>query len=309
LDLEKIIQDKIPESLTIDYKSSPALNKTSDGRSELIKDITAFANSAGGQIIYGIVERNGTPMCLDSGVSIVDISPEWRGQVVDTNSDPRIQNVEIKPIQVDGSESSYVYYVVSIPAATTFAPHQNSFDMKYYRRYERRSVPMHDYEIRDLLRRADSPELIVRFRFENNQSTMPMPKPDVPFEMNVELENLSSEPALYSCFEFYFDKRLHVVNTAGLKFWRDFHIPNMTEVVVTRLQKILQVPEDFPLLKGTTVNFGPPMITLCVRMENFGASGEFLVGYSAVTAGFHSVKFAIISVENESLKIGDFFST
>jgi hypothetical protein len=40
LDLEKLIQDKLPENLTLDYKASPALNKASHGRSELVKDIT-----------------------------------------------------------------------------------------------------------------------------------------------------------------------------------------------------------------------------------------------------------------------------
>jgi hypothetical protein len=103
----------------------------------------------------------------------------------------------------------------------------------------------------------------------------------------------------------YFDKQLEIVNDAGLKSWRNFDIPNTAKV--TRLQKIFKVPEDFPLLKSTSVNFGPPMITLCIRKENFGRSGRFLVGYSAVTVGFHSVRFANISVENGGLKIGDFF--
>jgi Putative DNA-binding domain len=226
LDLEKIIHDKLPESLTLDYKASPALNKSSDGRSELVKDITAFANSAGGQIIYGVAEKDGVPMSLDAGVSRTDISPEWIAQVIDTNSSPRVQDIEVKPILTDSSTSSKVYYIVSVSAATIFAPHQNSIDNKYYKRFERRSVPMHDYEIRDLLRRGNSPELRVRFKFKNNQAMMPMPKPDEPFEINVELENISSEPALYSCFDFYFDKQLEIVNDAGLKGWRNFDIPN-----------------------------------------------------------------------------------
>ena len=56
-DLQRLIDEKLPESLTLDYKASPALNKNSGGRAELVKDVTAFANSAGGQIIYGIPEK------------------------------------------------------------------------------------------------------------------------------------------------------------------------------------------------------------------------------------------------------------
>jgi predicted HTH transcriptional regulator len=170
LDLEKLIQDKLPENLTLDYKASPALNKTSHGRSELVKDITAFANSAGGQIVYGVVEKDGMPISLDSGVNINDYSPEWIAQVLDTNSSPRVQNIEAKTISADDSTKNYAHYVISIPPATTFAPHQNVFDKKYYRRFDRRSVPMHDYEIRDLLRRGNFPELVVRFKLDGTKS-------------------------------------------------------------------------------------------------------------------------------------------
>jgi predicted HTH transcriptional regulator len=58
-DLQRLIDDEIQESLTLDYKASPALAKDSKSRDELCKDVSAFANSAGGQIIYGIEEKIG----------------------------------------------------------------------------------------------------------------------------------------------------------------------------------------------------------------------------------------------------------
>jgi predicted HTH transcriptional regulator len=67
-DLQRLIDENLCESLTLDYKASPALNRNNDGRTELVKDVTAFANSAGGQIIYGIPEVNGVPQPLDDGV-------------------------------------------------------------------------------------------------------------------------------------------------------------------------------------------------------------------------------------------------
>jgi hypothetical protein len=144
------------------------------------------------------------PISLDSGVNINDYSPEWIAQVLDTNSSPRVQNIEAKTISADDSTKNYAYYVISIPPATTFAPHQNVFDKKYYRRFDRRSVPMHDYEIRDLLRRGNFPELVVRFKLDGTKSPPSTPMTDGHFAIVVELENLSSEPALYSIFEFYF---------------------------------------------------------------------------------------------------------
>jgi predicted HTH transcriptional regulator len=61
-DLERLKNDDIQESVTLDYKDAAALGKTSPQRSELCKDVSAFANSAGGQIIYGIQEDGHHPV-------------------------------------------------------------------------------------------------------------------------------------------------------------------------------------------------------------------------------------------------------
>jgi predicted HTH transcriptional regulator len=76
-DLQRLVDDEIPESLTLDYKKSPALAKDSASRDELCKDVSAFANSAGGRIIYGIPEKDQKPQPLDSGVPNDKISREW----------------------------------------------------------------------------------------------------------------------------------------------------------------------------------------------------------------------------------------
>jgi predicted HTH transcriptional regulator len=114
-DLQNLIDEALPESLTLDYKASPALNKTSDGRTELVKDVTAFANSAGGQIIYGIPEKNGVPQAFDSGVDCDQIPPEWIGQVIDTNSFPRIQGLVVTKIALDPAHPNMVAYAITVP--------------------------------------------------------------------------------------------------------------------------------------------------------------------------------------------------
>ena len=48
-----IVQDKIPESRTLDYKRELP-PQTDAGNKELLKDISAFANTVGGYLIYGI---------------------------------------------------------------------------------------------------------------------------------------------------------------------------------------------------------------------------------------------------------------
>jgi hypothetical protein len=79
-DLERLITDEVKESLTLDYKESDALGKDSKQRDDLCKDVTAFANSAGGQIVYGVGEDKNLPIKVDDGADPA-ITKEWIEQV------------------------------------------------------------------------------------------------------------------------------------------------------------------------------------------------------------------------------------
>jgi predicted HTH transcriptional regulator len=66
-DLEQLIKDDIQESLTLEYKASDSLGRGNAQRNELVKNVSAFANSAGGQIVYGIEEVDHKPIRVDGG--------------------------------------------------------------------------------------------------------------------------------------------------------------------------------------------------------------------------------------------------
>ncbi|SHN73794.1 AlbA family DNA-binding domain-containing protein [Bradyrhizobium erythrophlei] len=307
-DLERLVEEGLQESLTLEYKASSALQKTSEARAELVKDVTAFANSAGGQIIYGISERKGgIPQGIDAGVDAKTFSPEWLGQVIETNSAPRIQGLQIETIVLSQGNPTLVAYVLSIPAAVTFAPHQNSIDMKYYRRFESRSVPMHDYEIRDVLRRGKSPELSVNFLFaDGGGKTKDHRHADEVIEIEAAMQNLSPEPALYSLFEFYFQSELIIVETGAFRKID----PNLIlePFALHRLQKSFITPPDFPMLKGSSVTVGPPRIAIRIPRDYFGKPHYFAIGYSASTVGFSQVKYAGLLMNEGALTISDFFT-
>ena len=107
-----------------------------------------------------------------------------------------------------------VSYIIEIPPATAFAPHQNGIDKKYYRCFDLHSVPMHDYEIRDLLRRAQTPLIVARLKFPDDSLSRVHWSGSENIEIKIEIENLSSEPALYSVFEVLLDNRLGIVSQA-----------------------------------------------------------------------------------------------
>src|SRR4051794_20829352 len=116
-DLQGLIDEEIQESLTLDYKASPSLAKDSPSRNELCKDVSAFANSAGGQIVYGIVERDRKPVAIDAGS---EVTREWIEQVIDSNVQQRILGLIITPIALGSAKHAYV---ITVPQALARAPH------------------------------------------------------------------------------------------------------------------------------------------------------------------------------------------
>ena len=86
-DLQDLIDQKVEESLELEYKGPDALGATDGKKNEISKDVSAFANSAGGTIIYGIVESSGPPPRVPvemNGVNPSTYSKEWLEQVIET---------------------------------------------------------------------------------------------------------------------------------------------------------------------------------------------------------------------------------
>jgi hypothetical protein len=204
-DLQRLVDEEIQESLTLDYKASPSLARDSRSRDELCKDVTAFANSAGGQIIYGIVEKDRKPVKVDSGT---DLSREWIEQVIDSNVQPRLDGLVITPVPVDSGRYAYV---LTIPQALGRAPHQAP-DKKYYKRQNFQSGPMEDYEIRDAFRRTTTPELYVDLAFGTGPSAQVEfasgSEISKPITLLVSLRNRSSQPAHFALLQVGIDTRL-----------------------------------------------------------------------------------------------------
>lgn len=67
-DLDALIKNKVRESVNLDYKKCAALQKNDlKKHEEVSKDISAFANSDGGIIVYGMEEDGHIPTKIDSG--------------------------------------------------------------------------------------------------------------------------------------------------------------------------------------------------------------------------------------------------
>lgn len=156
--LERLIQTETEESLTLDYKSCGSLQKNDDKKkTEVSKDVSSFANSQGGLIIYGISEEGHKPKALDIGYDPADISKEWLEDIILGRIQPNIDGIRIYSVKISAGPDRYAF-VVDIPQSTN--AHQ-AFDKKYYKRHNFKATPMHDYEIRDVMNRERHPVLSI----------------------------------------------------------------------------------------------------------------------------------------------------
>ncbi len=138
--VESLIVNGVEESLTLEYKAAAALEKTDRAKTELTKDISALANSAGGTLIYGVGEDPKSKHLPGpiGPISRRNFPKEWLEQVAN-NIRPRIEGLLIHPISIPGSAPDDVLFVVEVPQSDT--AHQGS-DYRYYRRFNFQSVKL-----------------------------------------------------------------------------------------------------------------------------------------------------------------------
>ena len=156
-DLNSLITDQVKESLNLDYKNSIALDPTERHKEEISKDISSFANSDGGTVVYGISEEGHLPVAIDDGCDPTVVTRERLEQIIHSRIHPRIDGILINEIELITHAPGRVAYVVEVPPSPR-APHMSS-DHRYYKRFNFLAAPMEDYEVRDVGRRIPLPIL------------------------------------------------------------------------------------------------------------------------------------------------------
>lgn len=154
-DLTALINNEAEESVHLDFKAAGSLSKDDKKKAEIAKDVSAFANSDGGIIVYGIEEQEHKAHAL-SYIDGNTYTKEWLEQVIQDNIQRRIEGLEIFPIRDNGDITRSIY-IVKIPRSSN-TPHMSA-DKCYYKRNNFRSVKMEEYEVRDLFYRKATPNL------------------------------------------------------------------------------------------------------------------------------------------------------
>lgn len=202
----------VKESLHLEYKASDAVDKRDDKKKlEIARDVSAFANADGGQIVYGMKEnKDHEPEGLDAGLDPREYPEIWFEQVLQQHVTPKLT---AKPRHVPLSNGR-VAVVIDI-SATQGDPHQA--DGRYYRRHNFNRLIMEHYEVRDMFRRSTHPDLSMDFFFDglskHAQIKYQVEEYHEPIGLTPVISNAANEPAMYVVALVMLDSRLEVLTT------------------------------------------------------------------------------------------------
>ncbi len=112
--LRELCAQRCPESQTLEFKHAlPGLNDKA--KSEFLKDVCAFANSDGGDLVYGIAEEKGEATdVLPITEESADATRRRLGQILDAGLEPRLVGLRIQDVPIAGG--GYVL-ILRVPAS------------------------------------------------------------------------------------------------------------------------------------------------------------------------------------------------
>ena len=179
-DIESLIGEE--ENLNLEFKGIDSLSK--ENKIEISKDVSAFANSSGGIIIYGINEEKH----IAKDISFVDgdkITKEWIENVISGNIQRRLNHIEIIPIRFDDDLKKSIY-LIKVQASSN-SPHMCGYK-KFYKRNNFENIPMEEYEVRESYNRILKTKLCIgesvfRFFSKNGIGSLLKVKNKVRFEL------------------------------------------------------------------------------------------------------------------------------
>lgn len=167
-DIDALVTNEVAEGRTLDYKEG--LPGNSDGEKyEFLADVSSFANSSGGDILYGIREKRdqgkptGIPEAAE-GLSVTSVDSEVLrlDNIIRDGIAPRISNVKIACIP--GFNKGPII-LLRIPKSW-ISPHIISKrESRFYSRNNKGKYPLDIAEIRSAFALSESlPDKIRRFR-------------------------------------------------------------------------------------------------------------------------------------------------
>jgi hypothetical protein len=144
-DLLALIADKEPEGKTLDYKRD-LIGKSDTEKKEFLYDVSSFANTLGGHLVFGMEEANGEPTNL---CGLVGIDPDQEilrlEYMLRDGIRPPLSGIQTVPVPLS---TGHFAIVVHIPKSWN-PPHQVTYQ-KAFRFYGRDSNGKYQLDVDEL---------------------------------------------------------------------------------------------------------------------------------------------------------------
>lgn len=156
-DIRRLIEDRVQEGSHLDFKRDLPTSWDTSAKHELLADVTAFANSGGGDIVYGVNENEAaeaSALCPQVCTS-VDQEVRRLQDFLLSLAEPRLPGVQVHPVKVtEGDVTGYVL-IVRVPQSWA-APHRVKTNQHVYVREGLRKRPLDVPELRALFLRTEN---------------------------------------------------------------------------------------------------------------------------------------------------------
>ncbi len=167
-DIQRLIADRVQEGPHLEFKRELPITWDSSAKHELLADVTAFANSGGGDLIYGVDENDSAeaiaifPQILGS----VDQEVRKLQDFLLNLAEPRLPSVQVHAVQVNEAGKTGHVILIRVPQSWA-SPHRVKTNQHIYVREGLRKRPLDVPELRALFLRTEGQAQRVRdFRSE-----------------------------------------------------------------------------------------------------------------------------------------------
>jgi len=148
--LKSFLDRKIPEGHHLDYKIALSGNTKEKQYTEFLKDITAFANANGGNILIGVKEPKENLSLDDQIVGIEEGNriAENLERVASSSIDPRISGLQTIPIPLSDGKYVILVHIPSSFGKSYMIDYNKTKTHTFYIRHRESSFPMTTFEIK-----------------------------------------------------------------------------------------------------------------------------------------------------------------
>lgn len=156
-DLDCLIADQTAESSHLDFKRDLPTGWSDKVKNDLIADVTAFANSGGGCLIFGIDEQEGCARnFVPQQVDDLDFLVRRIQDVLLHGVEPRLPPIDVSAVAIAEGDRRGHAIILRIPESWN-GPHRSKMSQHFYIRDGARNRPL------------DVPELRTRFLKSEDQ--------------------------------------------------------------------------------------------------------------------------------------------